>query len=80
MDRPDDDARPVLPVEPLPVPAPVLSYEKPFLYRHKSNLPPPGPVARSFWRACFAAGRLFGKLYRPRPAPRLYTHRPKSAA
>ena len=73
MDRPDVPARPVLPVEPLADTAPVLSYEKPFLYRYQSDLPPPGPVAKRFWRACFAAGTLFGKFYRPRPAPRLYT-------
>jgi hypothetical protein len=69
----DGVPRPVIPVQVLPAAAPVLSYEKPFLYRYKSNLPPPGVVAKTFWRACFAAGRLFGKLYRPRPEPRLYT-------
>lgn len=70
---PDGAPRPVIPVEPVAAPAPILTYEKPFLYRYKSNLPPPGPLAKTFWRACFAAGRLFGKLYSPRPEPRLYT-------
>ncbi len=62
-----------MPAAPLADAPAVLSYEKPFLYRYRSDLPPPGPVAKAFWWGCFAAGRVFGRFYRPRPAPRLYT-------
>ena len=59
---------------PLPVPVlPVLNYEKPALYRYKSDLPPPGVGLKLFWAGCYRAGRLLGKFYKPRPAPRLYT-------
>jgi hypothetical protein len=68
-----NDAAPVRPVLPVLPNLPVLSYEKPFLYRYKSDLPRPGPVAKAFWVLCFSAGALFGKFYRPRPVPRLYS-------
>ena len=55
---------------------PVLSYEKPLVYRYKSDLPPPGFVAKGFWKGCFLAGKLLGLVYRPRPAPRLYRRDP----
>jgi hypothetical protein len=59
---------------PVPVPAlPVLSYEKPAIYRYKSDLSPPGVGLKLFWAGCFRTGRLFGLIYKPRPAPRLYT-------
>jgi len=58
-------------------PVPVLEYEKPAEYRYRSDLPPPGWVAKVFWRLCYESGRLLGQIYKPRPAPRLYTPRPK---
>ena len=62
---------------PAPVRAlPVLSYEKPLVYRYESDLPPPGVGVKLFWAACYRAGRLLGKVYKPRPAPRLYTPKP----
>ena len=69
---------PVIPgpeVAPQPV-LPVLSYEKPLVYRYRSDLPPAGPVAKVFWKGCFLAGKLLGLVYRPRPAPNLYHRNP----
>jgi hypothetical protein len=69
--------QPVEPVPAAPRPVlPVLSYEKPGIYRYKSDLPPPGLAAEVFWAACYCAGWLLGLIYRPRPAPRLYTSKP----
>ena len=72
--------------EPVPTAAPtdatppaavrVLSYEKPLVYRYRSDLPPPGVVAKVFWKGCFVAGKLVGLVYRSRPAPRLYRRGP----
>ena len=64
-DAPADAPRP-------PAPVPVLTYEKPVEYRYRSDLPPPGKVAKAFWKGCFYAGKLLGLVYRPRPEPRLY--------
>ena len=55
---------------------PVLSYEKPLVYRYRSDLPPPGVAVKMFWKGCFLAGKLVGFVYRPRPTPRLYTRNP----
>ena len=69
-------ANPDVPPAPAPAPMPVLpvlSYEKPLLYRYKSDLPPPTLSDRIFWRCCYYAGKLLGLVYHPRPAPRLYT-------
>jgi hypothetical protein len=68
----DDEMHPGDTPAPKPV-LPVLSYEKPLLYRYKSDLPPPTWGDRVFWRVCYYAGKLVGLVYRPRPAPRLYT-------
>jgi len=62
----------------IPAPAlvpvlPVLSYEKPLVYRYESDLPPPTRGDWLFWRCCYWAGKLLGLVYRPRPTPRLYT-------
>ena len=54
-------------------PLPVLSYEKPLVDRYKSDLPPPGALAKAFWFICFWSGRALGLIYKPRPAPRLFT-------
>ena len=73
-----DPAEPIVPGQvgaPQPV-LPVLSYEKPLVYRYRSDLPPPGLAAKAFWKACFVAGKLLGMVYRPRPAPRLYRRDP----
>jgi hypothetical protein len=65
------------PSPPAPRPVlPVLSYEKPLVYRYRSDLPPPGPGAKVFWKGCFLAGKLLGLVYRPRAAPRLYSREP----
>ena len=75
-DADDPDVRPPVPAQPVSAPAaplPVLHYEKPPEYRHASDLPPPGWLARAFWRTCYASGRLLGLIYQPRPAPPLYT-------
>ena len=52
-------ANPDVPPAPMPV-LPVLSYEKPLLYRYKSDLPPPTWGDRLFWRCCYYAGKLLG--------------------
>ena len=44
----------------------VLSYEKPLVYRYKSDLPPPGMWVKILWRCCYGAGKLVGLVYRPR--------------
>ena len=64
--------RPDAPPVPIPM-LPVLSYEKPLIYRYQSDLPPPTRGDRVFWRCCYWAGKLVGLVYRPRPKPRLYT-------
>ena len=72
IDQPHDGA-----AAPAPRPAPpVLAYEKPLVYRYKSNLPPPGMGTRVFWKCCFFAGRLLSLVYRPRPARRLFARDP----
>ena len=77
MDEPIATARqPAEPVQAAPRPVlPVLSYEKPAIYRYKSDLPPPGLAAEVFWSACYFAGVLLGLVYRPRAADRLYTRK-----
>ena len=78
MDEPiATTSQPVEPVHATPRPVlPVLSYEKPAIYRYKSDLPPPGLAAEVFCAACYCAGWLLGLLYRPRLAPRPYTSKP----
>jgi hypothetical protein len=66
------EVQPDAPPAPRPV-LPVLSYEKPLVYRYQSDLPPPTRGDRLFWRCCYYAGKLLGLVYRPRPRPRLYT-------
>lgn len=59
-----------------PAPVPVLSYEKPLVYRYKSNLPPPGMAARAFWKCCYWAGKALGVVYRPRRPRQPYIRNP----
>jgi hypothetical protein len=66
------EAQPDAPSAPTPA-LPVLSYEKPLVYRYQSDLPPPTRGDRLFWRCWYWAGKLVGLVYRPRPKPRLYT-------
>jgi hypothetical protein len=71
-EAPQAEVPPDAPPAPKPV-LPVLSYEKPLVYRYRSDLPPPTWGDRLFWRCCYWAGKLVGLVYRPRRAPRLYT-------
>ena len=52
---------------------PVLAYEKPLVYRYKSDLPPPGLRAKVFWKGCFVAGWAVGLVYRPRRPRQLFS-------
>jgi hypothetical protein len=75
-DGSSSDANPAVLVRlvlPLNPPTVVLHYEKPVVYRCKSDLPPPGLAVKAFWLECYWSGRLLGLVYKPRPAPRLYT-------
>ena len=66
MGDPDAVDPPIGPIGSAP-PRPVLSYEKPLIYRYKSDLPPPGMWVKILWRCCYGAGKVVGLVYRPRP-------------
>ena len=70
-EQPNANAAPA----PRPV-LPVLPYEKPLVYRYKSELPPPGLVAKGFWVCCYFAGWAVGLVYRPRRPRQLYIRDP----
>ena len=54
----------------------MLAYEKPLVYRYQSNLPPPGLLAKVFWKCCFFAGCAARLVYRPRRPRQLFIRNP----